>query len=457
MRSSYSEKQGGTRSTYSPDRLMFWLLLILFSGLSFSGLSAIPFHPDESTQLYMSSDFELLFQDPMAMTWQPGQEGDWRQRYRELDAPLTKYILGLGRTVAGIATLPVDWDWSASWKENQQNGGFPSPDLLLAARTAITLLLPLSLVLIFLIGKEMSGPAGGLAAMFILGTNALVLLHGRRTMAEGPLLFGVCLAVWGFLQGHRLPWLAGLGMALAFNAKQSTLALLPIGLLAVFWLTEPVSSNLKRIFTNLLFFGISFAVITLLLNPLLWRYPQQAMQASWAARTDLLSRQVGDARSLVPEQVMPGIGQRSAVLIANLFIQPVSFYEVGNYRMQTAPAERAYLANPFTRLFRGITWGSVFLALTFLGVTLGGMALVKPRKPGNHSGKTMINEDQTRRAITIVLLAGVFQLSGLLAAVPLPFQRYVMPLVPFVCLWSGYGLYQSYKIFAHGIYSRQQI
>ena len=125
--------------------------------------------------------------------------------------------------------------------------------------------------------------------------------------------------------------------------------------------------------------------------------------------------------------------------------------------MQTAPAERAYLANPFTRLFRGITWGSVFLALTFLGVTLGGMALVKPRKPGNHSGKTMINADQKRRAITIVLLAGVFQLSGLLAAVPLPFQRYVMPLVPFVCLWSGYGLYQSYKIFAHGIYSRQQI
>ncbi|MFH1633237.1 MAG: hypothetical protein ABIG63_04395 [Chloroflexota bacterium] len=88
----------------------FVILLIPLTIFYLWGLRFVPFHPDESTQLYMSSDFESLFSNPASLFWDPDREDDPRQRYRELDAPLTKYILGLGRVIAGQPALPVDWD-----------------------------------------------------------------------------------------------------------------------------------------------------------------------------------------------------------------------------------------------------------------------------------------------------------------------------------------------------------
>ena len=39
------------------ERLLLILLLGLLAAYSFLGIARVPFHPDESTQLYMSSDF----------------------------------------------------------------------------------------------------------------------------------------------------------------------------------------------------------------------------------------------------------------------------------------------------------------------------------------------------------------------------------------------------------------
>jgi 4-amino-4-deoxy-L-arabinose transferase-like glycosyltransferase len=434
-----------SNQAFEPGRLLFWLLLIGLAGFAVSGIRAIPFHPDESTYLFMSSDFDLLVRDPGAIVWKADGETDLRQRYRELDAPLTRYILGFGRTIAGLPPLMVDWKWSASWAENLENGAVPEPALLFAGRLAVTLLLLLSLTFIYLSGKVMGGTASGLAAMFILGSSALVLLHGRRAMAEGALLFGVSLAIWGFLNGHRLPWLAGLGMALAFNAKQSTIALLPVGLLAVGWLPWSVTPKIKKILTHLVIFSLVFIGLTFLLNPLLWSNPLRALQASWTARTDLLNRQVSDMLASAPEQVLRDPGQRAAVLIANLYLQPLSFYEVGNYRDQTAEAEAAYLANPYNRLFRGPGWGVILLTLTIAGIVLGALTIVKYRPEKHLPDHPLSDCWQRRRALMIVFLASIFQFGGLLAAVPLPFQRYVFPLIPFVCLWSGFGLHELSK------------
>ncbi len=419
-----------------------------FSILAFSGIPSVPFHPDESTYLYMSNDFDLLIREPLSMSWDPNHENDIRQRYRELDAPLTRYILGLGRTVAGLPALPVDWDWSASWEQNRQNAALPNPALLLAGRFAVTLLLPFSLILIFLTGKALSGSLGGLAAMLIMGSSALVLLHGRRAMAESALLFGSCLAIWGFIKGSRLPWLAGLGMALAVSAKQSTLPLLPVGMLAVCWLPEAASSKAKKILTNLLIYGIAFAAITFLLNPLLWSNPAKALQASWSARTDLVNRQVAQTSALAPNQVLPNPGQRVAVLIANLWIQPPSFYEIGNYRQETEASEAAYLENPFNHLFRGIGWGAIFLSLSILGIALSVLVTFSFHPKSLALMDRSTDWGRQRRAVAIVLLAGIFQFIGLIAVVPLPAQRYAVPMIPFVSLWSGFGIQRSIQILA---------
>lgn len=410
----------------SVSRVIRWLLaflLILLVIFQIWGAMDVPFHPDESTQLYMSSDFDLLFTRPQSMAWDPAKEADLRQRYRELDAPLTKYLLGMARSLAGEAALPADWDWSQDWETNRQSGALPSTALLRAGRMGITLLLPLSMLLLFLAGQRVGGLCTGLLAAILLGSSALVLLHGRRAMAEGPLVLGVCLAVWGFVEGDRRPWLAGLGAALAFNAKQSALALFPVGLLAVCWLPAATESRARPLLRNLGSYLGVFALLTFALNPLWWNNPINALRASWMARQELLAKQTNNTAS---PQYLGSISQRAMVMIANLTIAPLGFYEVGNYREQTLSSEQAYLAQPLHKLLRGPAGGGIFLVLAILGFILGLRDLRQA-------------EAARRRAILLLCLATLAQVAGLLIWLPLSWQRYVLPVTPLLCLWCAYS------------------
>lgn len=142
-----------SRNKYAVD-ILFLMILGSLGWFFLSGLRAVPFHPDESTQLYMSADFEQLLTSTFELTFSPNAQGDLKQHYRLIDAPLTRYILGLGRTIGGFSALPADWDWSKTWDENVQAGALPSEELLYAGRMAITLLLPLGLVFLYLTGRR---------------------------------------------------------------------------------------------------------------------------------------------------------------------------------------------------------------------------------------------------------------------------------------------------------------
>lgn len=420
---------GGKPSTFgvaSPASWLSWLTLALLSGFALWGAAGVPFHPDESTQLFMSRDFESLFTRPGELLWRPDNAADLRTRYRTLDPPLTRYWLGLARLVAGQPALPVDWDWSRSWEDNQQAGALPSASLLLAGRLAVTLCLPFSLWLVWRTGAALGGELTGWLALILLGLNALVLLHGRRAMAEGALLLGVCLALWSFLHADRRPWLAGLAVAIAFNAKYSTFPLVGIGLLAVLW---PVTGtfNGRRMLSNALVYLAVFGLVTLALNPFLWGNPPAALQAAWNNRQDLLARQVADTARLAPDQLLDTPGQRLLALLVNLYLAGPAFAEVGNYLAQTAAVEGAYLANPLHSVLRGLLPGGLLFALG-----LAGMAILALRFGRGAREKS--------RAQLLVWLATLAQAAGLLLTVPLPWQRYVIPLVPFTCLWASAAL-----------------
>jgi hypothetical protein len=74
----------------------------------------------------MSGDVEQFFIKPANLFWTPSRTNDPLQQYRELDAPLTRYLIGIGRlTSGGIAPLPVDWDWSQPWHDNLEAGAHP--------------------------------------------------------------------------------------------------------------------------------------------------------------------------------------------------------------------------------------------------------------------------------------------------------------------------------------------
>lgn len=405
--------------------LLFAILLLALSGYALLGAAGIPFHPDESTQLYMSADFDSLAA-PWTMAWSPQPQDAQRQHYRMIDAALTRYLLGLGRAVAGLPPLPADWDWAASWEQNRQAGALPAPDLLLAGRLATTLLLPFSLLFIYMLGRNSGRPLAGLLAALLLGTNALTLLHARRAMAEGPLLFGVSLFLYSLPGAGRRPWLTALTAALAFNAKQSALALLPVGLLAVAWLPGEASERKKQAARSSLQYAAVFFLVTAALNPVWWHRPLPALRASLAERQDLLARQTADAQRVNPGQYLDSPAERLAALLANLYLTPPAFAELGNYLDQTAAAEAAYLQIPGNTLLRGLAGGGVLLFLTLLGLILAGLRLRR-------------TDPAARRSLALLLLATGSQVAFQLVAVPLSWQRYVMPLLPLACWWAGYA------------------
>lgn len=402
-----------------------WLFIILLTLLSLfyiGGIKFVPFHPDESTYIYMSSDFDEAFSDVSALFWQADKRDDARQRYRELDAPITRYLIGIGRTMFGQKALDVDWNWSMSWDENINGGAYPDPELLRISRLSIAFLLPISLTLMYSIGKQIQGKRLGLVSALLLGTNAVVLLHGRRAMAEGPLLMGITLAIWSFLRARGNPWLVGLGLAIAFNAKHSALTLVPVGIYAIIYSQFRLKTN---VWMALLKMISMFIFITALLNPLYWNNPIQAVKASIEARRELVSHQIEDLNNIAPDRYLDTPAQRLGMMLANIYIGPAEHSLVGNLR-DTQKDVDTYISIPGHNMFRGVIWGAVFLILTIAGMYMA-MRIFLGKKTNK------------KPEIAIIIFATFFQGATLLA-VPMPWVRFTIPLIPFVSFFAAYSL-----------------
>ena len=421
------------RSPYPPRVYLSWIALVVISLLYLSGVAQTPFHPDESTYLFMSRDFVTLWTHPLSLSWQPGQEASAPQRYRELDAPLNSYLIGLGEVLTGTPPLAADWDWSKTWAQNKADGGLPTAAQLLVGRLSVAILFPFSLWLIYATGSQVGGWLTGLLSAAFFATNALVLLHTRRAMEESALVFGVCLSLWALTRVKDQPWLMAIATAIAFNAKQTALPLALAGFLAVAWTSWQKRKQIGAILKAVGVFCLIFGGITLLLNPFLWSHPIQAALAAGEARLALTQSQTTATFSKVPAQVLYNPFLRAAAGIANSFILPPAFEDVGNYSQQLASSELAYLRVPWDNLFRGPVAGAILLILAATGLVLYIVKLVPSKAVA------------WRWAI---FLAFLMEGGLLILTLSLPYQRYWMPLVPFTCLWSGLAAGQGFTAIA---------
>jgi hypothetical protein len=402
--------------------LPFLIFLVVVSAAYLWGVPAVPIHPDESTQLFTSGDAEIFWQRPSGVFWQPEKAGDLRQFYRELDAPLTRNLIALGRWTAGLPAPALDWDWSKTWQENRQAGALPDPGLLLAGRLAVAALFPFSLLFLFLAARALSNEFTGWVATLLLAGNALALLHTRRAMAESALLFAAILTTWAALRANRSPWLIALPAALALCAKQSLAALAPVGLLAaLLQAAQAPGPRLARAAGQAALYCAAFLLVVALLHPFAWARPLEALQAAVRARQALAASQTNDR----PDQALDTLDRKLIAMVGSLYLTPPVFAETGNYQRETRAAEAAYLANPLHSLFRSLPAGALLFTLSLFGFGLGIRAAI--RGPG-------------RQKLVVLLAATLVQAAALLALVPLPWQRYYMPLVPFSILWTAYGL-----------------
>ncbi|HPH95959.1 MAG TPA: hypothetical protein PKW33_04625 [Anaerolineaceae bacterium] len=397
----------------------------------------VPFHPDESTQLFTAGDFFLYFSNPLSMVYQPDLEADLRQNYRLLDAPMVRYTVGMALFLSGQKSQAVDWNWSLSWKDNDRAGALPAPQTLLASRFLISLFFPCSLILIFLIGRKMGGISTGLLAAFLFSSNALILLHTRRAMSEGGL---VCFVLWFlFLLLHeKTPsWLLGLAAALCVNWKLSTAPLAAIPLLYLIWREHghlPGRAKQAAIYLG------CFLALHFLLNPVFWANPASVLVKAAEARQQLLTAQTRAMENASSGIMLASPAERAVGMIAHLFYAPPAIQDIGNYTLDLQEQTQNYLNNPLHSLLRSFAGGSIMLILFFTGAMLLVMRFIKQRQSSD----------------LLMLLAFGLQMGSLIAAVTLPFQRYWLPLVPFTCLFSAFALSQTGKIALQAFQSRKR-
>ena len=114
-------------------------------------------------------------------------------------------------------------------------------------------------------------------------------------------------------------------------------------------------------------------------------------------------------------------------MIAQLYILPPSVEDVGNYQLDIAPAKAAYFQQPGSDMFRGLGWGSVFLFLTLLGISFSVLRIIK------HGW-------QSEKWYAFLLIAFFLQILVLVVTIPIPYQRYWIPLIPFINIWTGISL-----------------
>ncbi len=414
---------------YMPTKIkenwIFILLLIALTVFYYYGIFLVPFHPDESTHIYMSQDLEILLSQPLSLAWEPDLPFSNEIMLRSLGAPLSKYLFGLVRLFTDTPGLISDWNWSLSWSENISAGAYPSNRLFLTSRSITTTLLLVALVFLYETIKKHFTKMTALLAVIFLGFNPLFLLHGRRAMNEAAVLMGICFLLWALSQETIRPWLVGLALAVAFNAKQSAIALLPIGIIAV---CRPFKTRSKTniIAKRLAVFSFFFLMLTYLLNPFFWKHPIQATLYSIEITSELQENQLKDYYPSLSDEKNQTLPYRALALFSNLFLTPPSTADVANYLYEIEAQEEIYFNFPLHSLGRSLIPASVFIVLVLSGF----MICVK---------RVVTNNETSTPIIFIFLLATTLQFFFILFYLPLPWQRYVVPLLPFVSIWAAIG------------------
>jgi hypothetical protein len=241
-------------------------------------------------------------------------------------------------------------------------------------------------------------------------------------MSESVLLFGVVFFLWTLTREKRNPWLIGFALAVAINSKLTALALLPVGIIAVCWSSKGKLS-LKELLAKIAELTLVILVISLLLNPFYWKYPIQALEVSFQTRQVLTQQQVNDHLSghqlNLPSKVLSTVSQ--------LYILPPILEETGNYLADTNSTALVYFSSPLHSWGRGLIFGSIFISLSLSGFLIAINRYPKTNKHQKTAGLFFL--------MTTIILFGAISFY-----IPLPWQRYLVPLLPFTALWIGYSL-----------------
>jgi 4-amino-4-deoxy-L-arabinose transferase-like glycosyltransferase len=390
---------------------IFYYLITIFAiwmGFYYLNLNLVPFHPDESTQIFMSDDVDLFFSEPSSLFYSKKAVSDQKQSYRFLDSPITRYTIGFWRFLTNQPALKQDWNWSANWNDNQS--AIPNPSLLFFARLGVSLVFPFSVLLLFLITRRLFSIETAVFAGLLFMFNAVILLHTRRAMAESLMLFFMLLSIWliYIIKPHHF-YLTAIPIAFAINTKQSLLFLIPASIFIYLIRIKISWSAIKQLIFSL----ILIILITVSLNPVLWNRPIEAARIMVDKRAALLESQLEVIHFVSPEFILDTPFERLVGFIAQTFITPPAYQDVANYQDYLEPSIQRYEQNLFHQgIFRSVIPGVIFFVLSIIGFII-----------------VLLDWQKDKIGFLVLFLLA---LGEILYAFPIPFQRYYLPLYPFI-------------------------
>jgi 4-amino-4-deoxy-L-arabinose transferase-like glycosyltransferase len=408
------------------------------------GTASVPFHGDESTQIFMSRDYayQFLQGDLDLVRYSDPPISPTEQQLRLLNGTLNKYLIGFAWHLGGFTPdqLNEQWDWGADWNYNQTNHHAPSEALLQISRIPSALLMAAGVVILFALGHILGGrPVAYLASLYY-AVNPALLINGRRAMMEGSLIaFSLLVVLTGvWLLQKRYWWTAillgiaaGLALASKHNAVFTVIAV--FGACALYpiikWIVgirhhndPPVRAWRAmplRAYLLLIVAGIVALLVFDVLNPAWWGDPFTRARQVLDLRADLLAGQTAAFGGYA------NVVDALSGFFRQIFVALPQYYEVPGWDVYLAEQIAGYEGS----LWRGISIG---------GSVIGGWILLVLTAMGLW---TLWRDQAVDRRTRWLIGAWVFvTLITTALLTPLEWQRYYLPAYPAVGLLSAYAL-----------------
>jgi len=409
--------------------IIFFLWLIFF----ISGINFVPFHPDEATQIFMSSDFDKIVSGNFNDLFYNNINGNEpKQNYRLLDSPITRYMIGLGRYITKAPTLALDWDWSGTWKEN--DSALPNTKLLTTSRLSIAIFLPVAIILYYFLIRKIFGFPISVLSTILLMTNSIILLHTRRAMAESGLIFFIVASLFTLLfTPKKLLFLSAIPIGLSLNIKQS---LLPLFLIGIIFIIFKMKSNIKALLFQSVLYLIIIVSIFYILNPILWKKPITGFTAMVNSRSVLTANQMQSITIDSPFFILNNPVEKFVGFFAQLFVVKPAFQDIANYDSELQLEIVNYNKNLLQAGYgRNILVG----AFNFIFFCIG-----------------IISEIRNQNSQKFLTFSGlILFILEIFFFIPIPFQRYYIPILPFSMIYISAGIIKSASYTLH-VFQKQK-
>ena len=406
-----------------------WLGLLTLYILA--GAAIVPFHGDESTQIFMGRDY---YHGPAKIAHDDSSRIPATERHlRLINGVIAKTIYGW---IAASSDMSLDdlnnqWRWDKNYAYNRDTNRIPDGDLLYKGRLASAWQLALAVWVFFGFARLTMGRPTAWLASGLLALHPAVLLNGRRAMMEGSHLLGMMLillaAAW-LLRQRKWPACLALGCAIGFAvaAKHPNVFVAALVFFACFSFdlaqTMRKRRGIARVGGRLLMTCLTALLVFYALNPGWWLAPLSTARTAWRMRAHLLRNQTATFGGYASAAERTDGFFRLGFAGETQYFEDPAWADYDVIRAQIKTYQGSGLAG------FGLD-GSSLGGWLFLLMTIGG------------SLHFVRNKRIRREYRWLITVWGLGLMALIFVVTPLPWGRYYLPLIPFVTSMAAYGLW----------------